>query len=189
MLAVRAWVLRFGRDDLGPWERAVWLTGGLRHGRPPLPPWQGRSSWSCPRHDLIAIQLRTAGGRRGRDFERFNVRLPDFFRSYLTYPPLPSPSKAARACRFSTARNSRLYALPRAFTLDWLAGTKPVALTAYALEPSARKAHLDRRPWYGPPEQLLHGLVNPAHPHRSTFTSREHRRDRFIHRNLALWSR
>jgi hypothetical protein len=38
MLAVRAWVLRFGRDDLGPWERAVWLTGGLLHGRPPLPP-------------------------------------------------------------------------------------------------------------------------------------------------------
>jgi transposase-like protein len=29
MLAVRAWVLRFGRDELGPWERAVWLTGGL----------------------------------------------------------------------------------------------------------------------------------------------------------------
>lgn len=23
MLAVRAWVLRFGRDDLGAWERAV----------------------------------------------------------------------------------------------------------------------------------------------------------------------
>jgi Domain of unknown function (DUF6431) len=38
MLAVRAWVLRFGRDDLGPWERAVWLTGGLLHGHPPLPP-------------------------------------------------------------------------------------------------------------------------------------------------------
>ena len=38
MLAVRAWVLRFGRDELGPWERAVWLTGGLLHGRPPLPP-------------------------------------------------------------------------------------------------------------------------------------------------------
>jgi transposase-like protein len=38
MLAVRAWVLRFGRDDLGPWERAVWLTGGLLHGRSPLPP-------------------------------------------------------------------------------------------------------------------------------------------------------
>jgi hypothetical protein len=30
MLAVRAWVLRFGRDELGPWERSVWLTGGLR---------------------------------------------------------------------------------------------------------------------------------------------------------------
>jgi hypothetical protein len=29
MLAVRAWVLRFGRDELGPWERAVLLTGGL----------------------------------------------------------------------------------------------------------------------------------------------------------------
>ena len=38
MLAVRAWVLRFGRDDIGPWERAVWLTGGLLHGRPLLPP-------------------------------------------------------------------------------------------------------------------------------------------------------
>ena len=29
MLAVRAWVLRFGRDEIGPWARAVWLTGGL----------------------------------------------------------------------------------------------------------------------------------------------------------------
>jgi hypothetical protein len=38
MLAVRAWVLRFGRDEIGPWERAVWLTGGLLHGHPPLPP-------------------------------------------------------------------------------------------------------------------------------------------------------
>lgn len=38
MLAVRAWVLRFGRDALSSWERAVWLTGGLLHGRPPLPP-------------------------------------------------------------------------------------------------------------------------------------------------------
>ena len=38
MLAVRSWVLRFGRDDIGAWERAVWLTGGLLHGRPPLPP-------------------------------------------------------------------------------------------------------------------------------------------------------
>ena len=38
MLAVRAWVLRFGRDELSPWERAVWLTGGMLHGRPPLPP-------------------------------------------------------------------------------------------------------------------------------------------------------
>jgi len=38
MLAVRAWVLRFGKDSVGPWERAVWLTGGLLHGRPPLPP-------------------------------------------------------------------------------------------------------------------------------------------------------
>jgi uncharacterized protein DUF6431/Homeodomain-like domain-containing protein len=38
MLAVRAWVLRFGHDGVGPWERAVWLTGGLLHGRPPLPP-------------------------------------------------------------------------------------------------------------------------------------------------------
>jgi transposase-like protein len=38
MLAVRAWVLRFGRDSVDPWERAVWLTGGLLHGCPPLPP-------------------------------------------------------------------------------------------------------------------------------------------------------
>ena len=38
MLAVRAWVLRFGRDDISAWERAVWLTGGLLHGRPLLPP-------------------------------------------------------------------------------------------------------------------------------------------------------
>jgi hypothetical protein len=38
MLAVRAWMLRFGRDGLGPWERAVWLTGGLQHGHPALPP-------------------------------------------------------------------------------------------------------------------------------------------------------
>lgn len=38
MLAVRAWVLRFGQDTLGPWERAVWLTGGLLYGCSPLPP-------------------------------------------------------------------------------------------------------------------------------------------------------
>ena len=38
MLAVRAWVLRFGRENLGPWERAVWLTGGLLHAHPRLPP-------------------------------------------------------------------------------------------------------------------------------------------------------
>lgn len=38
MLAVRAWALRFGRDGTGPWERAVWLTGGLLHGHPPRPP-------------------------------------------------------------------------------------------------------------------------------------------------------
>jgi Domain of unknown function (DUF6431) len=38
MLAVRAWVLRFGRDELGPWARAVWLTDGLLYGHPPLPP-------------------------------------------------------------------------------------------------------------------------------------------------------
>jgi hypothetical protein len=37
-LAVRAWVLRFGPDGVGPWERAVWLTGGLLHGRQSLPP-------------------------------------------------------------------------------------------------------------------------------------------------------
>jgi hypothetical protein len=38
MLAVRAWVLRFGPDDVGQWERAVSLTGGLLHGRRPRPP-------------------------------------------------------------------------------------------------------------------------------------------------------
>ena len=38
MLAVRAWVLRFGRGQIGPWERAVWLTGGLLCSRPTLPP-------------------------------------------------------------------------------------------------------------------------------------------------------
>jgi transposase-like protein len=38
MLAVRAWVLRFGRSRVGPWERAVCLTGGLLSGRPPSPP-------------------------------------------------------------------------------------------------------------------------------------------------------
>jgi len=38
MLAARAWVLRFGSTPLGPWEQAVWLTGGLLHGQPPLPP-------------------------------------------------------------------------------------------------------------------------------------------------------
>jgi hypothetical protein len=38
MLAVRARVLRFGHGNSGPWERAVWLTGGLLSPRPPLPP-------------------------------------------------------------------------------------------------------------------------------------------------------
>ena len=39
MLTVRAFVLRFGRREVGPWERAVCLTGELLHGRPPpLPP-------------------------------------------------------------------------------------------------------------------------------------------------------
>jgi hypothetical protein len=38
MLAVRAWVLRFGPDNVSPWERAVWLTGGLLHGCLALPP-------------------------------------------------------------------------------------------------------------------------------------------------------
>ncbi len=37
MLAVRAWVLRYGRQT-APWERAVWMTGGLLSGRLPLPP-------------------------------------------------------------------------------------------------------------------------------------------------------
>ena len=36
MLAVRAFRLRFGAaDQAGAWERAVWLTGGLLHGRSP----------------------------------------------------------------------------------------------------------------------------------------------------------
>jgi hypothetical protein len=38
MIAVRAWVLRFGPGPVGPWERAVWLTGGLLTGRPVVPP-------------------------------------------------------------------------------------------------------------------------------------------------------
>ena len=39
MLALRAWVLRFGRDPhADAWEGAVWITGGLLCGRPPLPP-------------------------------------------------------------------------------------------------------------------------------------------------------
>jgi hypothetical protein len=38
MLAVRAWVLRFSDQHVSPWERAVWLTGGLLSGRAPLPP-------------------------------------------------------------------------------------------------------------------------------------------------------
>ena len=38
MLAVRALVLRFGRDDVRPRERVVWLTGGLLYGHRPLPP-------------------------------------------------------------------------------------------------------------------------------------------------------
>ena len=38
MLAVRAFVLRFGNTGTGPWERAVYLTGGLLHGQLRLPP-------------------------------------------------------------------------------------------------------------------------------------------------------
>lgn len=38
MLAVRAWVLRFGPDHVSVWERAVCLTSGLLSGRPALPP-------------------------------------------------------------------------------------------------------------------------------------------------------
>jgi Domain of unknown function (DUF6431) len=38
MRAVRACVLRFGHGQLGPWERAVCLTGGLLSGRTLLPP-------------------------------------------------------------------------------------------------------------------------------------------------------
>ena len=35
--AAKAWVLRFGPAPC-PWEQAVWLTGGLLHGRPRDPP-------------------------------------------------------------------------------------------------------------------------------------------------------
>lgn len=38
MLAVRARVLRFGRGQTGPWDVAVWLTGGLLSGPTTLPP-------------------------------------------------------------------------------------------------------------------------------------------------------
>jgi Domain of unknown function (DUF6431) len=38
MLAVRAFVLRSGHRQVGPWERAVCFTGGLLAGRPSLPP-------------------------------------------------------------------------------------------------------------------------------------------------------
>jgi hypothetical protein len=38
MIAVRAWVLRFGHVQTGSWEWAVWLTGGLLSSSPPLPP-------------------------------------------------------------------------------------------------------------------------------------------------------
>lgn len=38
MRAVRAWVLRFGRDRLGAWERAQSLTGGLLAADPAWPP-------------------------------------------------------------------------------------------------------------------------------------------------------
>lgn len=38
MLAARAWMLRFGPGETGPWERAVCLTGGLLSGQPTLPP-------------------------------------------------------------------------------------------------------------------------------------------------------
>jgi hypothetical protein len=38
LLAVRAWVRRFGPDHAGPWERAQSLTSGLFSPRPALPP-------------------------------------------------------------------------------------------------------------------------------------------------------
>lgn len=38
ILAARAWALRSGPGQLGVWERAVLLTGGLLSGRPPVPP-------------------------------------------------------------------------------------------------------------------------------------------------------
>ena len=65
MLAVRASVLRFGRDDLGPWERAVWLTGGLRHGRPPLPVRSGRSRFNANASSSTSADVRgiTTAGR------------------------------------------------------------------------------------------------------------------------------
>jgi transposase-like protein len=36
--AARAWVLRCGPGQLGVWERAVLLTGGLLYGQAPVPP-------------------------------------------------------------------------------------------------------------------------------------------------------
>jgi hypothetical protein len=36
--AARAWVLRLGHSDACPWELAVFMTGGLLHGDPPIPP-------------------------------------------------------------------------------------------------------------------------------------------------------
>ena len=38
ILAIRAWVLRFGPSRFGVWELAVCLTGGLLSGTPRLPP-------------------------------------------------------------------------------------------------------------------------------------------------------
>jgi hypothetical protein len=38
ILAARAFMLRFGPGQLGVWERAVLLTGGLLSGQPPVPP-------------------------------------------------------------------------------------------------------------------------------------------------------
>ncbi len=36
--AARAWVLRLGHSGACPWELAVFMTGGLLHGEPPIPP-------------------------------------------------------------------------------------------------------------------------------------------------------
>jgi hypothetical protein len=59
MLAVRAWVLRFGPGPVGPWQRAVWLTGGLLSGstRPPARNGASMPDSSGAQHKLTAQGL------------------------------------------------------------------------------------------------------------------------------------